>query len=318
MSGVDRGAFERALWAYPARWRRRHGEAMVGTMLDEAEHRGRRAPTHGDAWALAVSGLGERFVGWVPARLRDAAAQAALGVGFALALVIFVGYGTGPDGIPFVLGAAMATGPWVSPMVVTVALWVVAFSLTLIGAGRAARVALGLATAAALAVPATTALLPGWGSVATMTVVTLALLGVVGTIGTVRSRIGLAATSLGVIIVIGGGPWIYGRSAGAGTDRGFWLSLTPEAWAWLTGMVVVSAALTAVAKAWRVALHLCALAGVFALLLVARSAMWDPWLGAFAVTVVALVLLMVLGGYVVGARVARESLARRGRGATAG
>lgn len=42
---VDEAGYARLLRWYPRHWRERHGQALLGVMLDDAEHHGRARPT---------------------------------------------------------------------------------------------------------------------------------------------------------------------------------------------------------------------------------------------------------------------------------
>lgn len=53
--------FRRLLRWYPRGWRAHHGEALLGTLLDLAEHEGRTSPSAGEGFAAAVNGLGTRL-----------------------------------------------------------------------------------------------------------------------------------------------------------------------------------------------------------------------------------------------------------------
>lgn len=53
--------FRRLLHAYPKQWRERHGEAFLGTLLDEAEAEGRTRPTVSMRLSLIMHGFAERI-----------------------------------------------------------------------------------------------------------------------------------------------------------------------------------------------------------------------------------------------------------------
>jgi len=157
--------YRAALDWYPKGWRDENGEAMLGTLLDEAEATGREKPRPADLWNLALHGLHAQHVRLslvVPARVRDRVSAITLATGFALTLVMFVGAEWAPwaqrgpwngwiaDWRP--MGAEVpGFGPFASAAVGLYALWITAFVLAAIGLPRVASIAL-LATLPASAV----------------------------------------------------------------------------------------------------------------------------------------------------------------------
>lgn len=57
----DDRAFRRLLRWYPRAWRDEHGQALIGMLLDDADHAGRRGPTVADRRAAIVHGLATRL-----------------------------------------------------------------------------------------------------------------------------------------------------------------------------------------------------------------------------------------------------------------
>lgn len=53
--------YRRLLRWYPARWRERNGDVLLGTLLDAAEADGRAGPSRTEAWSLRAHGLAERL-----------------------------------------------------------------------------------------------------------------------------------------------------------------------------------------------------------------------------------------------------------------
>jgi hypothetical protein len=83
--------YRRLLRAYPPAWRRRHGEALLGTLLDVDDARGGTGPTPGEAGDLVIRGLGARLAYLAPGRsTRELASATALAVGTGLAVVCVV------------------------------------------------------------------------------------------------------------------------------------------------------------------------------------------------------------------------------------
>ncbi len=58
---VDDRAFSRLLRWYPRTWRDEHGQALMGMLLDDADHAGRQRPTAADTRAAIVHGLATRL-----------------------------------------------------------------------------------------------------------------------------------------------------------------------------------------------------------------------------------------------------------------
>lgn len=90
----DPGAIEqhyrRALRAYPAKWRARHGEEFLGVMLDVAAVEGRGKPTRSELLDMALHGAVARVNQVLPRSRRDRlAAVGAIG-GASLAVVMMV------------------------------------------------------------------------------------------------------------------------------------------------------------------------------------------------------------------------------------
>ena len=141
MSAALERRYRAALDWYPSSWRAENGEAMLGTLLDEAEATGREKPALGQTVNLLVFALRERATAALPTAVRDRAAALAWGLGAALSGLIFIGSEWAPwstDDEPAALWGA-GFGPFVSATVVLYALWVVGFVVAIAGAGRVAR-----------------------------------------------------------------------------------------------------------------------------------------------------------------------------------
>ena len=79
--------YRAALRWYPESWRRRNADAVVGMLLDGADHDGRTVPAPGELTDLALRGLAARSAVVLPAAVRSGAATLAFGYGFARPLV---------------------------------------------------------------------------------------------------------------------------------------------------------------------------------------------------------------------------------------
>ncbi|MCU1420688.1 MAG: hypothetical protein JWN36_339, partial [Microbacteriaceae bacterium] len=123
-------AYRRLLRWYPSEWRAANEDAMVGILLDVADHAGRTRPTRADAAALMAAGLAKRF-GFPPRgqRLR------LLPLSFGAALSVFYAL--------FIIWAPAtrytgSIGPFSNPSIITCVLLVLAFLAALLLRGRAA------------------------------------------------------------------------------------------------------------------------------------------------------------------------------------
>ncbi|GAB3607232.1 hypothetical protein GCM10027413_26410 [Conyzicola nivalis] len=182
MSASLERRYRAALDWYPSAWRAENGEAMLGTLLDEAEATGREKPRLGDLANLAVFGLKSRLHRLsvaVPARIRDRVSAITLATGFSFALVMFVGAEWAPwdvrgpwngwtaDWRP--MGSDVpGFGPFASAAVGLYALWIAAFVLASIGLPRIASITL------LLTLPTSLVLLDLGSRVETMRFVSLA------------------------------------------------------------------------------------------------------------------------------------------------
>ena len=93
---VETQQYRRLLRWYPRSWRARHGEALLGIMLDEAEALGRSRPTVAQRWSAFLHGTGTRL------GMRAAPWCAATGlllslVSLALFLIAIMAEGQGDD-----------------------------------------------------------------------------------------------------------------------------------------------------------------------------------------------------------------------------
>ena len=124
---------------YPRQWRLANEEAMLGTLLDQAESEGRQEATAAERSAIAKGGMVQRF--GLPVRgqrLRLVPLTAGLLLSaFYAALIIWAPHTSYPGSL----------GPFANPSVVTCAILVLAFIAALLVRGRLASI---LALTAAL------------------------------------------------------------------------------------------------------------------------------------------------------------------------
>ena len=89
MSALE-ARYRAALRWYPRAWRAENADAIVGTMLDQAEAERRSAPARGELRNLAASGLAQSIEQFAPQAVRDRVALIALALGAAASLLSFV------------------------------------------------------------------------------------------------------------------------------------------------------------------------------------------------------------------------------------
>ncbi len=131
--------YRRLMRWYPREWRRANEEAMLGTLLDQAESEGRQEATAAERSAIAKGGIAQRFglpIRGQRLRLVPLTAGLLLSVFYA-AFIIWAPYTSYPGSL----------GPFANPSVVTCALLVLALIAALVVRGRLASV---LALTAAL------------------------------------------------------------------------------------------------------------------------------------------------------------------------
>jgi hypothetical protein len=124
--------YRRLMRWYPRQWRLVNEEAMLGTLLDQAEGEGRQEATAAERSAIAKGGIAQRFglpVRGQRLRLLPLAAGFLLSVFYA-AFIIWAPRSSYPGSL----------GPFANPSVVTCALLVLAFLAALVVRGRFASV----------------------------------------------------------------------------------------------------------------------------------------------------------------------------------
>ena len=151
MSAELERRYRGALDWYPSVWREANAEAVLGTLLDEAEATGRATPSRAQTLNLLVFGLRERARTTLPASVRDRASALAWGLGAGISAVMFVATEWVPwvggnrsvlpwtSGGPFGAPLEASFGPFTSAGAVVLGLWVAAFVVAVAGAGPVAR-----------------------------------------------------------------------------------------------------------------------------------------------------------------------------------
>lgn len=311
MSTLDETPWRRALHAYPASWRQRHGEAMLGTLLDEADALARTEPTRGDRLALLRGGLAVRLGGWMPPAARDALATASAATGLALSVMfgVFSGFtvrmdwrlppeGQNPD-----LQA--------SPGLVMAGLWAIAFVLILCGAARAARITLAATAVAGVGVYLVAQLDPLAGPRA-ITTATLTVLALIALLAPVRARVAAAVTATVTTGILVAFHLFFDVGVGEPSDA-IWLRVLTEEF---TGFLAVAvwglALLAAVVRARAVTRRIAGVAVVWTTVWLIRLLMWDVATGMLGLAAVVAVGAVGIGIFRAGARWGREAHPREG------
>lgn len=311
MTTIDDTPWRRALRVYPRSWREHHGEAMLGTLLDEAEAQGRKEPSRGERIALMRSGLAVRILGWMPQPAREALATASAATGFALAaaFAVFGGFSARVDWRLPTEGQDLDLQA--SPGLVPAGLWVIAFALVLFGAARAARVALALTAVAGAAAFVYAQIDPFAGPRAIVTV-TLTVFALLALIAPVRARLAAGATAAvttGILVFF----HLFFDVGPGGSSDAIWLRvLTEEFTGFLAGAVWVLALLAVLVRARPVARLLAAAGVVWTIVWLIRLLVWDPTIGMLGVLAVISVSAVGVGVFRAGARWGRETRSREG------
>jgi len=308
---IDDTPWRRALRAYPLSWRERHGEAMLGTLLDEAEAQGREEPSRGERIALMRSGLVVRVLGWMPPVTREALATASAATGLALAVMfgVFSGFSTRMDGrLP-----AEGQNPdlQASPGLIVAGLWAIAFVLILCGAARAARIALAATATAGVAVFIYAQLDPLAGPRA-ITTVTLTVVALLGLLAPVRARVAAAVTAAvttGILVAF----HLFFEVGVGEPSEAIWLRvLTEEFTGFLAAALWGLALLAAVARARAVARRIGGAAVIWTIVWLIRFMMWDLATATLGVAAVIAVASVGVAIFRAGARRGREVHPREG------
>ncbi|RIX31075.1 hypothetical protein [Amnibacterium setariae] len=190
--------YRRQLRWYPKPWRTAHGDALIGTLLDEADDTDRFTMEPGEWRHFAAAGLEARLDRFAPRRVRDAAATVLLSAGVGIALTTFVveswaPWSTGED------GRIRAFGPFFDAGPVLTALWIVALLSALVGRWSIGRVALLVSVLAAVLLHPLEALLapPQFVSLDPRVLTLSATAALITVLGTPRTRTPLVAAAVG-------------------------------------------------------------------------------------------------------------------------
>ncbi|UWX96872.1 hypothetical protein N2K95_14735 [Arthrobacter zhaoxinii] len=242
--------YRRALWAYPASWRARHGEEFLGVLLDVATGEGRRKPTRSELIHLSLHGTAARVNQVLPGRRRDRVAAIGTIGGTVLALVMMV---LGELGRWFRWNSYNLVdhpfGAFTTPAVIAFVLTIMAFATLAAGRHTIAKVlhAAAAATSIALAVVlgVTDPAIPVHPLVFSFfgTANLLALLGNPVRTSLLRKLVLIGAPLLGVFITL------TSYLQGGGAQRTFWggpylINDQRLAW-WFLELVVLAALLAA-------------------------------------------------------------------------
>ncbi len=218
--------YRRLLLAYPARWRARRADEMLGTLMDAAEARGTDRPSLGEAADLVGNGLRERLTGLLPPGTPELIALLALASVTALSLVCF-GFG---EWWPWPVrhhdfGIAGPTFMTLGPLVY--AGWAAVLLLTLARQSRVARLAGAATVTMALALPvAVPTRFEGAGRPPRPLLGMVAVLGVLAISAPIRHRKTLAWLTPAMTVLLGLAVW-GGTAAGFDPRIGFYGSWGP-------------------------------------------------------------------------------------------
>lgn len=230
MSASIRKRYQRMIDLYPRSWRREYGEAMLGTLLDGAEHEGRDRPTRSEWMDLARHAGLARLSMIMPAKVRRGVAAVAFasGTGFAVAYLMFAAWAPFLRNRELYHPMMMSFGPFMNSGVVLCAAWIVAFGFALVGWRRIARATLIATVVIGSLTIVANHTVQDWTGPASRNVGLLALFAVLALLGppTSRSRLAIgAATSLAAFI----GLYAANGMLHGYVDRAFWYQIaTPQ------------------------------------------------------------------------------------------
>ena len=218
--------YRQALRAYPAQWRAKHGEELLGVMLDVAADEGRLRPTASELLHLTWHGTYarvNRLLSILPRRRRDrlAAVGSVAGTALALAMMVLGELGRWFRWNSYTLADA-PFGRLTTPASVVFLLVIAAFAATALGlraAGKALyAAAAATSTALAIALVATDPTIPVHPVVFVFFTAAslLALLGNPTRTAALRALVLYASPALGVFLTL------ISYLQGGGSQRTFW------------------------------------------------------------------------------------------------
>lgn len=194
--------YRRLLRWYPKPWRQAHGDALIGTLMDEADAKDRFLVEPGEWRSFAAAGITARLDRIVMRNVRDTAAAIALALGLATSIPQFVYASWQPSWSD----APRSFGPFFNASPVLTVLWVIAAVAALAGKWWVGRVTLVLSAVVALSLKPVEQLIaaPHFFSLDPATVtfsVACALLATLGTPRTGRRLLGTIAAGAGLTLV---------------------------------------------------------------------------------------------------------------------
>ena len=243
--------YRRALRAYPARWRARHGEEFLGVMLDVAAGEGRVEPTRSELLHMVLHGAVARVNQVLPSPRRDRMAAVGYIAGTALALVMMV---LGELGRWFRWNSYNLVdhpfGAFTTPAAILFILTIVAFGALATGRRTTATVLQTAAVAAGIALTVILAVTDPPIPVHPLVFAVFAVTGLLTLAGNpvrtpaLRKLVFIGAPALGVLLTF------TSYLQGGGAQRTFWggpYLINDQRLAWWSLELVVLAALLAAA-----------------------------------------------------------------------
>lgn len=135
MSELEQSYLSALRW-YPKAWRRRNEGAVLGTLLDRADHEKRQTPAAGELADLRGNAILVRLgpLGRIPSAVRDRAAALAFGMAGGIAIAALVALAVQkPPLPPQYLHLIPSTGPFLGVGFVYYAVWILALVAALFG-----------------------------------------------------------------------------------------------------------------------------------------------------------------------------------------
>lgn len=245
--------YRRQLRWYPKPWRTAHGDALIGTLMDEADDTDRFTIQPGEWRTFAAAGLTARLDRIVLRRVRDATATVLLAAGAGISLVAFVvvswtPWGTGIADRPAAFGPFHDAGP------VLAGLWAGALLAALAGRWWIGRIALLVSVLVAVLMrPVETWLAPSaFFSLDPGTLTLSALAALLAVMGTPRARLPLIGAAAGWAALAGAAcsyQALAFANGGVGSPSGV-LFTDPARTSWCIALAFGVAAIFALARFW--------------------------------------------------------------------
>ncbi|MCC3278393.1 hypothetical protein LJ754_04375 [Arthrobacter sp. zg-Y40] len=249
MSDALERRYRQMLRAYPSRWRSRHGEELVGVMLDVAAAEGRQKATRSELAHVVLHGAAARVNQYLPRRHRDRLAAVGCIGGASLALVMLV---LGELGRWFRWNSYNLVdhpfGAFTTPAVIVFILTLTAFGAVAAHRRTTAKILHGAALAAAVGVGITLAVTEPSIKVHPLVFCFFAAANLLALLGnpvrTARLHVFIGAPALGVLITA------TSYLQGGGAQRTFWggpyLINDQRLAFWFLELLVIAALLAAV------------------------------------------------------------------------